>query len=282
MWSNFHSHSKYCDGKGELGEYVSAARKNKLFSVGFSSHAPVPFDCKWCMNADKLHSYLQEIDQLSKLNPDLEICKGLEVDFIPARVSPFQFKDVLDYTIGSIHFVDQFPDGRPWEIDNTQAVFEDGLREIFSSKAKDAIRRYFELTREMIYGAAPDIVGHIDKIKMQNIGEKYFSENDAWYRDEVLRTVKLIADANLIIEVNTRGIYQKKTTVPYPSPWILDKILEKKIRITMSSDAHHPDDIINQFPQTAALLGKLGFRHLAAFTDGAWKQIPFNENGFLR
>jgi len=282
MWSNFHSHSKYCDGKGELQEYITAARKNRLFSMGFSSHAPVPFDCKWCMRAENFSAYLKEIEELRKANPDIEIYKSLEIDFIPGKVSPYQFKSNLDYTIGSIHFVDQLPDGKPWEIDNTHAVFRDGMEKIFSNKVRDVIHRYFALTREMIYNSAPDIIGHIDKIKMQNVGGEYFDENDAWYKDEITRTIKLIADANLIVEVNTRGIYQKKTTTTYPSPWILEMIHGKNIRITLSSDAHHPDDLINQFPQTARLLANIGFKYITALTGGRWKEIPFNEDGFIR
>src|SRR4051812_3940064 len=116
MWANFHTHSKYCDGKGELQEYINSARKNGVIALGFSSHAPVPFECKWCMKRSNLDAYLDEIEGLQKENSDLEIYKSLEIDFIPGVISPFQFRDQLDYTIGSIHFVDKLPDGKPWEI----------------------------------------------------------------------------------------------------------------------------------------------------------------------
>jgi histidinol-phosphatase (PHP family) len=282
MWSNFHSHSNYCDGKGELSEYLAAALANKLISIGFSSHAPVPFPCKWCMKKEDLPSYLEDIDHLRFHHHGIEIYKSLEIDFIPGVVSPVQFRDVLDYTIGSIHFVDKLPDGTPWEIDNTQAVFEQGLDKIFKNNFKDAVCRYYELTREMIYGSAPDIVGHLDKIKMQDPEGKYFSETDSWYRDEVEKTLKLIDAANLIIEVNTRGIYKKKTKETYPSTWILEKIKARNIPITLSSDAHLANDLINQFPETAALLYKLGFRELTVMLDGKWSQLPFNQHGIIR
>jgi histidinol-phosphatase (PHP family) len=282
MWSNFHSHCNYCDGKGELHEYLAAAKNNRLFTVGFSSHAPVPFDCKWCMNGEDLPAYLEEIHGLRNSNPDIEIYKSLEIDFIPGVVSPADFKNVLDYTIGSIHFIDRLPDGRPWEIDNTPAVFREGLEKIFNNNFQDVIHRYFELTREMIHNASPDIIGHVDKIKMQNVNGKFFNETDAWYKEEIVKTITLIAEADLIVEVNTRGIYQKKTSTTYPSPWILEMIKEKNIRVTISSDAHHPADIINQFPETALLLQQIGFKNMAALTEGKWKQIPFNDNGFIR
>src|SRR5688572_6616337 len=101
MWANYHTHSNYCDGKGELAEYVTAAREKNIISLGFSSHAPVPFDCKWCMPKARLDGYLEEIEGLKKSNRDIEIYKGLEIDFIPGVVSPNDFDQLLDFTIGS-------------------------------------------------------------------------------------------------------------------------------------------------------------------------------------
>jgi histidinol-phosphatase (PHP family) len=282
MWSNFHSHCNYCDGKQTLPEYLEAARKFGFTSIGFSSHAPVPFECKWCMKEEDLKSYLSDIESLRSEHEQVEIFKSLEIDFVPGVISPNDFQSFLDYTIGSIHFVEAFRDGRKWEVDNTHRVFEDGVQEIFNNNAKDAIVRYFELTRDMILKSPPHILGHMDKIKMQNLQEKYFSESDRWYKDEILKTLKLVEETDIIIEVNTRGIYQKKTRDPYPSPWILELIHEKKIPVTLSSDAHHPDDLINQFPETSEMLYKIGFRNLAVRTRDGWKQLPFNEHGLIR
>jgi histidinol-phosphatase (PHP family) len=281
MWTNYHSHSKYCDGKGELHEYLDAAKKHRFPSVGFSSHAPVPFDCKWCMKPESLPQYLKEIETLKLANPDIEIYSGLEVDFIPGVISPWQFREQLDYSIGSIHFVDRLPDGRPWEIDNTQAVFQEGLEKIFNNNIKDAVVRYFDLTREMIYNSTPQIIGHLDKIKMQNVDGKYFSEKDSWYQQQMLTLLTLIDQADMIVEINTRGIYQKKTSETYPGNWIFEHLLKKNIPITLSSDAHQKDDLINQFPETAALLSKAGFKTLSVLREGKWVQVPFNGDGLI-
>jgi histidinol-phosphatase (PHP family) len=281
MWSNYHTHSKYCDGKDELIDYVSMARQKNIKSLGFSSHAPVPFDCKWCMQKDKLAAYLEQIDTLKNSHQDIELYKSLEIDFIPGVISPFEFKDELDYTIGSIHFIDKLPDNTPWEIDGTHAIFKEGYEKIFNSNIRDVLVRYFELTREMIYASDPTIIGHLDKIKIQNIDGKYFNETDQWYKDEVLKTLKLIEQAESIVEVNTRGIYQKKTSTTYPSPWILEIIRDKNIPITISSDAHHPDDLTNQFEQTSELLLKMKFKKLSMLSEGKWKQLPFDNHGII-
>jgi histidinol-phosphatase (PHP family) len=280
MWANYHTHSKYCDGKGELADYIASARKNQVKSLGFSSHAPVPFPCKWCMDKNNLPLYLKEIQDLKNANSDIEIYKSLEIDFIPGIITPHEFRDELDYTIGSIHFVDQFADGTRWEIDNTHAVFKEGLDKIFKNNIKDAVCRYFELTREMLYGTTINILGHLDKIKMQSDNGKLFSEKDTWYQDEIKKTIKLIAQTDTIVEVNTRGIYQKKTTETYPAPWILELVRARNIPITISSDAHHADDLVNQFTETATMLSKLGFKELSILYQGVWVKTPFGSSGF--
>jgi histidinol-phosphatase (PHP family) len=281
MWSNVHTHSTFCDGKGGLADYVEAARKLKMKTLGFSSHAPIPsVACKWCMENTSLAQYLDEIESLKTSATNIELYKGLEIDFIPGVVKPSDYAPLLDYSIGSIHFVDSF-ESIPWEIDGSHAVFKEGLEKIFKNDIQGALIRYFELTREMIQQSAPDIIGHLDKIKIQNKAGSPFDESALWYRDEIDKTLNLIKDADAIIEVNTRGIYQKKSAVTYPSPWILEMVLEKRIRITLSSDAHHPDDLVNEFETTASLLNHIGFKNLSILMGGKWKQMPFNQYGII-
>lgn len=281
MWSNFHTHSDYCDGKGPLQDYIDKSKELNMMSLGFSSHAPVPFNTKWCMRSERLPEYIDAIARLKRSKPGVDLYTGLEVDFIPSVTSPTLFKDSLDYTIGSVHFVESLPDGTRWEIDGTHAFFLEGLSKIFNDNIKDAVIRYYELTREMISTACPTIIGHLDKIKIQNLMGKFFNEQDPWYQEQVKETIDAIVSAGAIVEVNTRGIYQKKSEDTYPSPWILDLLNQKKIPVTISSDAHHPDDIVNQFPETAILLKTIGFNTITVLSEGTWKQFSYNEHGII-
>lgn len=280
MWSNFHTHNAYCDGKGAIQDYVRKAEELNMISLGFSSHAPLPFPSKWCMKPENLDAYLQEVNTL-KQNSRTEIYTSLEIDFIPGAISPNDFRGKLDYTIGSIHFVDQLPDGTRWEIDGTHTFFLEGYEKIFRNNIRDTLIRYYELTREMIATACPTVVGHLDKIKIQNIEDKLFNENDSWYQQEVKRTIDTIAASGAIIEVNTRGIYQKKSATTYPGPRILEYILQKNIPVTLSSDAHHADDLVNQFANTAVLLNQIGFKTLTILHEGRWQSFRYNEQGII-
>ena len=281
MWSNFHTHSNFCDGKSTLEAHIQKANDLKLKSLGFSSHAPVPFNCPWCMKPEKLAEYLQAIKKLKASTSGVEIYTGLEVDFVPGLVSPTTFSDQLDYTIGSIHFVDAFEDGQPWEIDGLHIDFLKGLNKIFHDNYKAAFTRYFELTREMVTTSCPTIIGHLDKIKIQNAENKFFSESERWYQDQVKETIQAIKKSGAMVEVNTRGIYQRKSFTTYPSPWILELIRQENIPITISSDAHHSNDLTNQFDSTAIMLLQLGFKKIHILSQGEWKPFNFNQNGTL-
>ena len=137
------------------------------------------------MKEEMLPTYLDTVESIKVSNPEIQIYKGLEVDFIPGVTSPNLFRNMLDYTIGSVHFVEKMSDGTHWEIDGTHAVFLEGYSKIFKNNIQDAITRYFELTRGMITTACPSVVGHMDKIKIQNVDGKFFNETDDWYQREV-------------------------------------------------------------------------------------------------
>lgn len=275
MWTNFHTHTSYCDGKGSFQDFIDVGETK---SLGFSSHAPLPFSTSWAMKSELLSDYLNQIQQLKEIVKSTEIYAGLEVDYIPGLIAPTDFKN-LDYTVGSIHFVDSFISGVPWEIDGLHSLFLEGLKSIFKNNHQKAWGRYFELTREMIREAPPTILGHLDKMKIQNTDSKFFSESETWYRNEIKETIAAIKQTNIVVEVNTRGIYQKKSATTYPSPWILELIKEAKIPITLSSDAHHPQHLISEFGATAILLAKIGFKKISILTQGQWKEVNFSQNG---
>ena len=279
MWTNYHAHSDYCDGKATIEDVVATAKKLRMPAVGISSHAPLPFERKWCMAPGQLDNYLSELLRVRALDKSIEVYAGLEADFIPQKMSPAGFGKKLDYVIGSVHFVDEFSDGQGWEIDGTYHDFLKGLEDIFHDNMKEAVNRYFELTRQMAKESAPDIIGHLDKIKMQNKERSQFDEADPWYRHAVMETLKVIRSAGSTIEVNTRGVYQRKTTTTYPSPWIIEEIGKMQIPVTLSSDAHHPDDLVNGFPQAAVTLLQAGIKKIRILSEGKWRDVAFDEHG---
>ena len=282
-WSNYHQHCHFDDGTNTIEEHVKSAINQGVISLGFSGHCPVPFENKWCIPRQEITSYFDEIDQSKKrINGALQVYSSLEIDYIPGIIDLNQSwieSLPMDYTLGSVHFVGTYENGRPWEIDGQHQIFLDGLQKIYHGDVIQVINKYFELIRQMVRIACPDIIGHLDKIKMHNRG--FWNEDDPWYQEEILNTLEEIKAANSIIEVNTRGIYKKLTMEPYPGSWILQKIHEMNIPIQLNSDAHHPSEITKNFRQIALLLKSIGFKNLWILIDHEWQPTPFNENGLI-
>ncbi|MGB1206237.1 MAG: histidinol-phosphatase [Chitinophagales bacterium] len=280
-WSNYHQHCYYCDGTSPLEEYVISALEKNVRSFGFSSHATIPYDVPWCIEEGKFSAYESEVLALREKYADqLPIFLGLEIDFFPNIMGPAdeRFK-CLDYRIGSVHFAGTFEDGTLWGIDDTKKMYERGINEIFGGNVQAAVESYFDVTRQMIRQSPPDIIGHLDKIKMNNGAGVYFSEDEKWYQKTVLETLEEIAATDIVVEVNTRGVYKKKTAFPYPSPFILKHLLDMNVPIMLNSDAHHPREITNYFGESAEMLSQIGFKTLQIVTKNGLQARPFDKNG---
>lgn len=282
-WTNYHSHCHYCDGKMPPEEHILAAISQGVKAYGFSSHCPVPFENSWSLKKEALNDYLAEIDALkSKYAPQIEIYKSLEIDYIPGMISPNSKLITgakLDYTIGSVHFVKEPANDFLWEIDNTTAKFKDGLQTLYQGDIRRGVHAYYAAIRDMVRSAPPDIVGHIDKIKMHNSTQPFFDENEAWYKKEVRQTLEEIKAAKLIVEVNTRGIYKKLSADPYPGPVVLKEIQQMNIPVCLNSDSHHPQEITKEFENAATLLKSTGFKKMRILYRGEWTDVAFSERG---
>lgn len=290
FWTNYHTHTKYCDGTENAEAYLRAAMEQDVRAIGFSSHAPMPVNATWTLTPEDFGDYVAEMGRLRAQYRDkasqhgTEVFVGLEIDYLPG-VSWWDTMGnalrQLDYTIGAVHFVDQFADGRFWEISEDQNTFARGLKKIFKGDVKAAVSRYYELLRWMIMLENPDIVAHLDLIKLPNTGNVFFLETDSWYRIEVEKTLKVIANMGSIVEVNTRGLYSGKCLDLYPSQWILEKMLAKGIPVTLSSDAHSPVELTTGFSFAANILQKIGYTHTAVLLDGKWQDIRFSDQGLI-
>jgi len=242
---NFHTHCCYCDGIGEPKDFIIEAINQKFTAFGFSSHAPLPFENSFSIKEEKIPNYVNEIALLRKQYEEvLPIFCGLECDFIPTISKSFQYfkqKYNLDYMIGGVHLVSY--NEQLWFIDGKDPqTYDDGITTIFGRDSKKAVKQYFYQLCEMIETEQFDILAHFDKIKMHN-KNRYFTEDEKWYINCIEETMRLIKEKTLIVEINTRGIYKKRSDTFYPSPWIIKKLKEQSIPMIISTDAHHKDEI---------------------------------------
>lgn len=261
---NYHTHTHYCDGSDRPSEYASSAVAAGFSELGFSGHAPVPFNNGFAIAEGQLSAYCEEILALKPaFGHVLKIWLGLEIDYIPGVTRPFEHfrqRCNLDYVIGSVHLVKPDGNGNLWFIDGPEKkTYDEGLATIFGGDIRLAVTAYFHQLNEMIDNQRPDILGHADKIKMHNAG-RYFNETESWYQALVDETLALVKETGVIVEVNSRGLYKKRSTDFFPGEVILRKMKQLNIPLTISSDAHRPEELTLGLSEAQLLVESLGFR----------------------
>lgn len=283
-WTNYHTHTHYSDGSSAPEDYIIRAIDDGFIALGFSEHSPVPFDNFWSCKEESMTEYKAEIHALKeKYTGKIQIYMGLEQDYIPFVTKDFsEYKKMcgLEYSIGSVHFTRNPKNQKLWFIDGPRELFIDGVGEIFDGNIQEAIFMYFNQINLMIHSQKPDVIGHIDKVKMHNKGD-LFSETDGFYREAVARTLDVVKREKSIVEVNTRGIYTGKSDELYPAEWILKEMYERRIPITINSDAHDPEDLKSEFEETARLLNSIGYDQVQIFYDHKWQPAKLRTDGFL-
>lgn len=275
MLFNFHTHCRYCDGKGDPQEFIDEAVKQSFTAFGFSPHAPLPFENKFSIKEDILPIYIAEIQQLIKLHPQLPISYGLECDYIPHCSNSFQYfkeKYAIQYLIGGVHLVKY--QNQLWFIDGpNKDIYDEGLNKIFANDIQLAVKTYFYQLFEMIENECFDIVAHFDKIKMHN-QNRYFREDEKWYQNYIEEALHLIKSKNLVVEINTRGIYKKRCDTFYPSPWIIKKMQQMDIPITISMDAHQSNEISLGFNDAKQCAINFGYKEIVLLINGRQQILP--------
>ena len=90
-------------------------------------------------------------------------------------------------------------------------------------------------------------MAHLDLIKQP--GHSVLQGN----RGDVEEILDLCRAYNMSVEINTSGL-RKRIGEMYPSRDILDLIVEHKLPLITSSDAHDPNSVAYGFPQLYSLL----------------------------
>lgn len=273
---NCHTHSTFCDGSDSIEDMIIAAINCGMEAIGISSHGPIVFDTDWTMKKERLFEYLEKVDELKiKYKNDIDVLLGLEMDYLPRQ--GFDYVDSwllekLDYYIGSVHYLGELKDGYKWCVDETVEVIRQGVKDNFEGSIEKAIKKYYISIADFAVRYKPPVIGHFDLIKSSNKNNVFFNENDSWYKEIVEDTLNIISKTQCIIEINTGGKARGYTNEYYPSNWILERIRDKNISITINSDAHSINHINYEFDEAYKTIKKLGFKKHVYLTSDGWKK----------
>jgi len=278
--ADFHMHTVFCDGNNTPEQMAEAAYRKGFSTIGFSAHSAWPVTTGCEMHPDRFQEYKTEICRLKKLYEGrMNIFMGLEIDYIPpvsCSELPFYKTFELDYSIGSVHYIHNpdKPELGIFAVDYTVEHIAAGIRDVFGGDKKKAVQTYFASEREMIDRGGFDIIGHIDLIRKRNNALSLFSEDDDWYKKELLATAEAAAKSGKFIEINTGAMARKAIDSPYPSQYFLELLHERNVPLVINSDAHSTEHIGYAFDIATELAIKSGYKESFALTESGWKAFP--------
>jgi histidinol-phosphatase (PHP family) len=276
---NFHSHCTFCDGRSKPEDFVEAALAQKFRAYGFSSHSPLPFETTWNMSASDMPAYLHEIARLKeKFRGRIEIYAALEIDYLDETYNasiPYFRSLPLDYRIGSLHFL-------PWQlpleeanmscIDGCYNDFAEAVANRYNGDIRLIVKDFFESSMRMVEAGGFDIAGHIDKIYMNGSRHPGFDFSADWYRRPVAALLDLIAEKELIVEINTKNLHSKNQIYPHIS--MFKELRQRNIPVVVNSDCHFTALVNDGRAEALALLKESGFRTTREPAGGTWTDMP--------
>lgn len=236
-----------------LGRFLSEAKKHGLAQIGISEHSFRFVEAWDILNLDWAKPYCDSsVEQYVRLienarDNGFDVKMGVEVDYVPGRereIAKFLDDHPWDYVIGSVHWDGEFP------FDQFDVEWNPPVYEIYE--------RYFELVVQAVQSGLFDVIGHLDVVKVTgHTPERSVDES-------VLKAVNAISRAGICVEVNTAG-WRKPVGEQYPSRGLLEMLRAENVPITLSSDAHFPEDVGRDFDSLVRLVVELGYTKYVTF-----------------
>ncbi|MEN4052748.1 MULTISPECIES: histidinol-phosphatase [Sulfurimonas] len=251
MIVDLHNHTPLCNhAEGEVEEYIEAAIEKGTKIFGFSDHAPMDFDPAYRMKFEDMQQYETQVrNAKEKYKEKIEILLGYEVDYLPGHMDKRVLEANVDYLIGSVHFIEG------WSFDNPEFIGkwkEQDVNEVW--------QKYFDTIETMAKSKLFDIVGHLDLIKVFNFMPT--KEIGKLAKNALLA----IKESDMVLEINVAG-YRKPVAEAYPSLELLTQAYALDIPITLSSDAHKPEQVGLYNDAVIRMAKDVGYRECAYFVN---------------
>ena len=264
---NLHAHTQFCDGKNTAEEMVLGAIASGCEVLGFSSHSPLPFDNDWSMTEASVLQYRAEVLRLKeKYKDQIDVLLGIEYDSFSVCS-----KEGYDYILGSVHHVCKDGTYIPVDCDLTLVTAE--VERLFGGNYLAYACEYYEQMYTLKKNTNCNIVGHFDLLTKYNEDGITIDELSPIYRDAALSALDAVLKDDLIIEINTGAISRGYRKTPYPAPFILKFISERKGRVMLNSDSHAANTVLYFYKEAVEYAKSCGIKELTIYQNG--KFVPF-------
>lgn len=229
LTSNYHTHTALCHhASGEIRDYAVAAVEAGLTTLGFSCHAPYPFDngyVSWFrMLPAEAQAYTDEVNALKEeFRGKLDIKLGYEAEYYPRHFGALlDLAGSLgcDYLILGQHFVNNEHDG------NYSGDAIDGLAHV-----DPYVRQVTEAMRLGVYSyvAHPDLPPDMGQTEL--------------YLEKMSEICRVSLETDTPLEINILGIQGNRW---YPNENFWWMVGEYGCKTVIGFDAHSPKALFDR------------------------------------
>lgn len=228
MIANYHTHTARCKhAEGEDREYVEAAIRAGIKTLGFADHCPWPFQDGYVsgirMAPADLDGYFYSLESLRKeYQKELTIYIGFEAEYDPSLNDAQEklFSNYpLDYMILGQHFLgtesDSFYTGSP---NSDETILQDYVNLTIQGMQ----------TGKYLYLAHPDLIN--------------YTGPDEIYEKHMIRLCNHLKEKNIPIEINLLGLWTHRNYTSKRFLSIAQKVGNSAI---LGIDAHSPEQLLN-------------------------------------
>lgn len=245
---DLHVHTNFCDGKVSPEEMVKTAVKLNMETLGLVTHSYTFFDESYCINKDRQSEFIAEVNRLKEKYKDkIKLLCGVEQDYYSEAPT-----DGFDYVIGSIHYHKK--NGEYFALDYKKDMLVSAIDRLYGGDYYTFIEEFYSVAKDVVRKTNADIIGHFDIVRKFNADGALFDENHPRYVSAVEDAVKALVGLGKPFEMNTGGVSRGYIETPYPAPNVAKLIKELGGKLMLSSDAHHPDNLLFGFNEWEKLL----------------------------
>lgn len=250
-----------------MADMVMAAISCGIDTYAITEHFPMiePYDdCGYIsMLYDHVDQYCDEVKELRRAHPEMEIILGVEVDWLGSyenRNLASEDWTRFELILGSVHFIDG------WGFDDPAYMHRwDDMG------VDDVWRRYFQIWCEATVSNMPfHVMSHPDLVKKFGYWPSF--DPSSLYQE----AAEAAASAGRMIEVNTSG-----TSYPcaefFPGPQLLREFYRAGVPCTVGTDAHAVRNVNRGITEAYRYMYEAGYRYVTVPTrDGDRREIPID------
>ena len=248
IYSNYHTHTRYCDGKDTPEEIVLEAIRLGCKEIGFSGHAYTSFDPSYCMSADNMLRYRNEILSLKeKYKGSINVLLGYESDLYSDPIS-----EPYDFLIGGVHYIKK--NGVYIDVDASKQDFIRDVGRYYDGDYLAFCEDYYANVSQLYEKTGCNIIAHFDLVTKFNENDVLFDTSKKRYVAAAENALQSLKDLPVKLEINTGAMARGYRTEPYPSAFILEKAKMLGIPLILGSDCHDKTKLLFGFDRYAHLL----------------------------